>query len=137
MKKVILLSASALAALLLIGCECDDQPNPTPCQSYEYKLVSCDTQDNVIKINGVWGQNSNYDFTNWQYYREVGFRLENPNFTIVSNNGQKILDADLFNFDYPVYVHRPNDTTVVFYSTKMGEYINNTDVFYANLKLSK
>lgn len=135
MKKLSITLLAIAAALLLIGCECDDQP--TPCQSYEYKLVTCDTQDNVIKINNVWGTNSNLDPSNWQYLREVGFRLEAPNFTIVSNNGQKILDADLFNFDYPVYVHRPNDTTAVFYSTQMVEYLDNTDLFYVNLKLSK
>lgn len=135
MKKLSITLLAILAALLLIGCECDDQP--TSCQSYEYKLVTCDTEDNVIKIDNVWGQNSNLDFNNWQYLREIGFRLEAPNFTIVSNNGRKILDADLFNFDYPVYTVRPNDTTVIFYSTKMSEYVDNTDIFYVNLKLSK
>lgn len=135
MKKLSITLLAIAAALLLISCECDDQP--TPCQSYEYKLVTCDTEDNIIKINNVWGQNSNYDFNNWQYLREVGFRLEAPNFTIVSNNGQKILDADLFNFDYPVYTTRPNDTTVIFDSPQMSEYVDNTDIFYVNLKLSK
>ena len=55
----------------------------------------------------------------------------------ITANGQKILDANLFNFNYPVYVTRPNDTTAVFYSTKMSDYVDNTDTFYINLKPSK
>lgn len=88
MKKLSITLTAIAAALLLVGCYCEDQP--TPCQSYEYKLVTCDTEDNVIKINNIWGQNSNLDPNNWLYLREVGFRLESPNFTIVVNNGSRL-----------------------------------------------
>lgn len=136
MKKSTLLLV-LLAALTFTSCDYnDDNCCCEDSQSFEYELVSCDTQDNVIKIDGVWQTNSNLDPENWQYENEVGFRLNNPHFTVSVNDGRKILDAELFNFDYTLSVYRPNDHTVVFYSTQMTNYLNNTDVFHVNLKLT-
>lgn len=135
MKKLALLSV-LFVALLSTSCTQEDDCCCTPPQSYTYELVSCDTQDNVIKINGQWSINSNLDPSNWEYQQAIGFRLNAPNFTVSVNDGRKILDASLFNFPYEVWAHRPNDHTVIFYSTQMTDYLDDTDVFHVNLKLT-
>lgn len=134
MKKLALLSL--LFVTLLTSCTIEDDCCCEQQTTTQYQLFTCDTQDNVIKINNQWLTNSNLDASNWQYLQSVGFRLQSPNFTISVNDGRKILQAELFNFPYPVSIHRPNDHTVVFYSTQMSNYINDTDLFYVNLKLT-
>lgn len=132
MKKIKLLAIFTL--LITVSCTKETEINEYYLQNSSYwEIITCDTEDNLIKINNKWLQNLNDEN---KYLQSRGFKLNDNQLEIVTTNGNKILQAELFNIDKSdLYITRPNDSTVVFYSTNPN-LMNMGDVYYINLKIA-
>lgn len=135
MKKLTLLAIVVTLALTSCTEETTIQQICQP-QSYHWETITCDTEDNIIKIDNQWLHNSNLDWDNWQYFQTRGFRLDDRQLRVVTTDGSKILQAELFNVNPDdLYITRPNDSTVIFYSSNT-DLMNAGDVYYVNLKIA-
>lgn len=140
MKKLFYL-ASIL--MLLFSCDCEDIPHVEETIEEESviieKQISYDTQDDVIKIDGYWLDNSNADWNNWQYEQNIGCRINEGFLWVeVDPNIYEIVDMELVEFPFVWYASSVDSYSWYFEGPGIDQYIPNySEVVHIKIKLKK
>jgi len=108
-------------------CSADDDLREPKIVSFE-----CDTQDNIIRLSGVWVTNIGDD---GEKSSSVGFWRISPTFKIQSDDEITSLELHKFNYDY--YVNFIDPYNVEIYSDYWEEYFLNTDVVSITILILK
>lgn len=122
------ITALAFAFLILLNsCECDTII-VQPCQVTEQ--VAFDSQDNLIKLNGVWLQNLNLDVQPFVPVQWLGVMQTNdPQIMRVIAN-RPLKSVSLVGFPYAYQLERVNAYEFKIHSEGFTAYVYNTDIFY-------
>lgn len=133
MKRILLI----LLAMLTLSCSTDDvveQTQTTP-QTIS-KTIQFDTEDNMVKVDGIWYHNSNLDEANFQYLSEYGFRwFEGFLYLHYDTTQYELVDAEMVNYPYPFYLSIDGDGNFYIESQDFDTYYQNSDQYYIKLTL--
>ena len=64
-----------ITVTFLFSCDCDTEEVVIEEPRIIEKQISFDTQDDLIKIDGYWLDNSNANWDDWQYEQTIGCRI--------------------------------------------------------------
>lgn len=122
--KLILL---AIVFFTITSC-CNEETNQHVCNQVT-ETILFDSQDNMIRLNGVWVRNINEDVTPYERINWIGFDNSVDN-SIKITSSKKIIKVEnpSFNYTYGVTFFSPYE--VVFNSNNLVQYYNSTDVYY-------
>lgn len=137
-KSIKLLAAIVLAIILLPFYSCSEDEIVCQPKIIE-KEVIYHYQDNVVQIDGRWYINSNGDLSNWTYYEEIGFKVdEGFLFVYADPSVYEIVDIELYNFNYSWSLSQDSNYNYYLESPMMWYYYNHiNEYFYVKLKLKE
>lgn len=119
----------------ILSCSTDDCVEP---KKEITKNIVFDSQDNVIKVDdGMWLNNSNYDYDNWIYKQEYGVKwVDSFLYLHYDESKYELINAEFYNFPYYQALSL-DENGYYLESPDFSKYINDTDVFYIKLKLKE
>jgi hypothetical protein len=127
MKTIKLLLVSLIFAITT-SC-CNEETNVIQCNKVTETIIY-DSQDNIVKLNGVWLQSMNLDVTPFQRINWIGFDQSIGNNSLRITSSKPIIQVLSPSFNYPYDVTFISPYEVVFHSNYMAQYYNNDDVYY-------
>lgn len=141
MKRILL---ALLASLTLVSCSTDDmvlEPQ-TPTQVEQptiTKTIQFDTEDNLVKVDGVWYHNSNLCEEDFQYLSEYGFRwFEGFLYLHYDAQHYELVNAEMVNFPYAFYLSADGDGNFYIESPSFDQYyVERGDQYYIKLTLRR
>lgn len=143
MKRILL----ALLTLTLLSCSTDDmvlEPQTSQTQPEQIgeqivvKDIQFDTEDNMIKVDGMWLHNSNLSEDNFQYLSEYGFRwYEGFLYIHYDCQNYELVNAEMINFPYAFYLSTDNDQYYIESPYFDQYYVERGDQYYIRLTLRK
>lgn len=142
MKKFLL---ALFTSLTLLSCSTDDMAlEPQTSQSEQVqntsqivtKTIQFDTEDNMVKVDGVWYHNSNLCEDNFQYLSEYGFRWYEGFLYLHYNTEQyDLVNAEMVNFPYAFYLSADGDNFYIESPYFDQYYVEKGDQYYIKLTL--
>lgn len=108
---------------------CNEETNIIQCNKVTETIVY-DSQDNIVKLNGVWLQSMNLDVTPFQRINWIGFDQSIGNNSLRITSSKPITQVLSPSFNYPYDVTFISPYEVVFHSNHMAQYYDNDDVYY-------
>lgn len=139
MKKTIkLLAAILIAIVLLPSCNSEEELQIEEPRIIE-KEISIDTQDDLIKIDGYWLDNSNADWNNWQNLQTIGWRIhEGFLWVYVDHTVYEIVDMELVDFPFVWYASSVDAHSWYFEGPGIDQYIPNySEIVHFKIKLKE
>jgi hypothetical protein len=127
MKTIKLLLVSLIFAITT-SC-CNEETNVIQCNKVTETIIY-DSQDNIVKLNGVWLQSMNLDVTPFQRINWIGFDQSIGNNSLRITSSKKIIQLLNPSFNYPYDITFVSPYEVIFHSNNLPDYYNNSDVYY-------
>jgi len=127
MKTIKIIIIAIIFLLLFTSCECEEVVvcHPTKTESVVYN-----SQDNIIKLNGVWLTNMNMNVVPFQRLQYIGIDQSIGNNSLRITSEREILEVFNPSFNYPFTLTWVNSKEVIFHSNYLTNYYNNSDVYY-------
>jgi hypothetical protein len=108
---------------------CNDETNEIQCNQVTETIVY-DSQDNLIKLNGVWSQSMDLNTTPFQRINWIGIDRSIGNNSIRITSSKQIIQVLNPSFNYPYDITFINPYEVIFHSNNLPQYYYYDDVYY-------
>ncbi len=138
-KSIRILAATFIASCALASCSCDNEEITIPEPVIIEKEITIDTQDDLIRIDGYWLDNSNADWDNWQNLQSIGWRIhEGFLWVYVDPTMYEIVDMELVDFPFVWYASAYDSHSWYFEGPGIDQYIPNySEIVHFKIKLKK
>jgi len=126
--KAIKLLLSMLIFIITTSC-CSDETNEIQCSQVTETIVY-DSQDNLIKLNGVWSKSMDLDVTPFQRINWIGIDQSIGNNSLRITSSKPIIQVLNPSFNYPYDITFVSPYEVIFHSNNLPQYYYYDDVYY-------
>jgi hypothetical protein len=137
MKKIYQLALCTITLMSLYSCDCNTDEIVVEEPVIIEKELSYDTQDDLIKIDGYWLDNSNANWDDWQYEQTIGCRINEGFLWVeVDSSVYEIVDMELVNFPFVWYASSVDQYSWYFEGPGIDQYIPNySEIVHIKIKL--